>query len=773
MTLEEIEKRVAELRRVIREHDIRYYVDARPSILDQEYDALFRELRNLEVEYPDLVTPDSPTQRVSGRPSEGFIQVQHAVPMLSLDNLFAKEGFDELQKWIGSVEKLLPGRALEWLVEPKIDGLAVNLRYQDGTFLVGATRGDGERGDDITDNLKTIRAIPLRLAGKAPEVLEARGEVYLPTEGFRRLCEAMKATGEEPFANPRNAAAGSLKLLDSGLVSRRPLAVVLYGVGEVRGWSPATQEELLDGLKGFGFPVPGFRRLCKSAAEVFGAINELDSLRTSFGYETDGAVIKLNDIPLREAAGYTARFPRWAKAWKYLSEQAETRLREITIQVGRTGVLTPVAELDPVFLRGSKISRATLHNEDEIRQKDIRVGDMLVIEKAGEVIPAVVRVVLEKRPADSKPFDLKTHLGGMCPVCGGSIRRDPQYAGWRCENINCPAQKTRRLEHFAMRSALDLEELGGVVADKLVESGLVSEPLDVFDLSLNQLATLNLGSVEEPRVFGEKNSLKLREAIERSKSLPLARWLHALAIPGIGEETAHDIAKTHGNIEDVGSSKALRDIAGLGRLNDEMMEQNPRAKKNRHRPKAEREAMKTVYEGLKGRGDRLGAQLIDTGLARPATKENPSPRDAITAIGPVAAYSVVEWSESERGRETIKRLIALGVRPQSDGVRNENPLFAGKAFVLTGRFEKMPRSDAQDEIRAQGGNVSETVSSRTDFVIAGLNAGTKLEDAKRLGVKIMSECEFLAMLGKESAHDSSNEKNPQMGFHWASDPGMK
>ena len=391
--------RIAQLRRELEEHNRRYYDEAAPTISDAEYDALFRELRELEEKHPELITPDSPTQRVGERPSEGFAKVRHATPMLSLDNLFAKEGIDGLRKFIASVERAIPGEPLEWLVEPKIDGVAVGLRYEEGRFTLGATRGDGETGDDITASLRTLRSVPLKIA-HAPEVLEVRGEVYMTNAGFRRVCEELVAAGEEPFANARNSAAGSLKMLDPAAVAKRPLEIVLYGLGEVSDDVPPTQAAMLAWLKGFGFRTPRWTRLCHTAEEVLAAIDELDSIRDTFGFETDGAVIKLNDFALRERVGYHSRAPKWAKAWKYVAEQAETRLLGVTIQVGRTGVLTPVAELDPVFLRGSTISRATLHNEDEIKRKDIRIGDTVIIEKAGEVIPAVVQVVLAKRPAE-------------------------------------------------------------------------------------------------------------------------------------------------------------------------------------------------------------------------------------------------------------------------------------------------------------------------------------------------------------------------------------
>jgi DNA ligase (NAD+) len=477
-----IDQRIAQLREELEAHNRRYYEQAAPTISDAEYDALFRELRDLEEAHPDLITPDSPTQRVGGKALEGFAKIRHAMPMLSLDNLFAKEGAEGLRKFVVSVERLLPGEPLEWFVEPKIDGVAVSLRYEDGRLVTGATRGDGEVGDDITASLRTIRSVPLKIAN-APEVLEVRGEVYMTAAGFRKICDEMIARGEEPFANARNTAAGALKQLDPRLVAKRPLEIVLYGLGECSD-EPATQAALIDWLHGFGFRTPRWTKLCRTVEELMAAIEELDAIRDTFGFETDGAVIKLNSLEQRERAGFTSRFPRWAKAWKYVAEQAETRLRAITVQVGRTGNLTPVAELEPTLLRGSTISRATLHNEDEIRRKDIRIGDTVIIEKAGEVIPAVVRVVLEKRPANAVPFSFSEHLGGKCPACGSAIRRDPEFAVWVCENVNCPAQKTRRLEYFAKRGALDIDGLGGIVADKLIERGLVDDPLDVFVLEV-------------------------------------------------------------------------------------------------------------------------------------------------------------------------------------------------------------------------------------------------------------------------------------------------
>ena len=715
-------ERISQLRQELEAHNQRYYEQAAPTITDAEYDALFRELRELEEAHPELQSPDSPTQRVGGKATEGFAKVRHIVPMLSLDNLFAKEGLEGLRKFVVSVEKLLPGEPLEWLVEPKIDGVAVSLRYVDGRLVSGATRGDGETGDDITASLRTIRSLPLKITG-APEVLEVRGEVYMTVAGFRRICDEQRAAGEEPFANARNATAGSLKQLDPREVARRPLEIVLYGLGECSD-EPPTQASLLELLKSCGFHTPRWTKLCHTADELLAAIGELDSIRDSFGFETDGAVIKLNSLEQRERAGFTSRFPRWAKAWKYVAEQAETRLRAITVQVGRTGVLTPVAELEPVLLRGSTISRATLHNQDEIRRKDIRLGDTVIIEKAGEVIPAVVRVVLEKRPADAEPFDFVAHLHNQCPVCGSPIRRDPEFAVWVCENPNCPAQKTRRLEYFAKRGALDIDSLGGIVADKLVERGLVDDPLDVFKLDVESLAKLNLGTDEEPRVLGEKNATKLVEAAKRARTLPLARWLHALAIPEVGETTAYDLAQHHANLEAVADSPLLRDVLELERL----------------REAKEKEA-----------ADAVGERLISSGFAQASKKKTKTaPRDAVVVAGPVVARAALAWFAGERGQQVLKRLRELGIDPRgrSGPTVSDHP-FAGKTLVLTGTLHTVKRDTATERIRALGGSVSGSVSRKTDFLVVGENAGSKLDEARKHGVQELTEAQFLEMLGPE------------------------
>ena len=757
------EFRALQLRAEIRAHDERYYQEAAPTVSDREYDLLLRELRELEAAHPHLATPESPTQRVGGKPLEGFQQVAHRVPMLSLDNLCAdKDGPAAVAKWIQSVEKLLPGRQLDWLLEPKIDGVAVTLRYQDGRLLLAATRGDGERGDDITQNIRTIRSLPLQLKN-APAELEVRGEVYLPLAGFERICEEMIAAGEAPFANPRNAAAGSLKLLDPAAVAKRPLELILYGLGEVPEGAPDTQLGLLEWLAQLGFRTPPFHRLCHSAAEVVGAIDSLDAVRDGFGFETDGAVIKLNTLAMREQAGFTSRAPRWARAYKFAPEQAQTLLRGILFQVGRTGVVTPVADLEPVHLRGSTISRATLHNEDEIRRKDIRVGDTVVLEKAGEVIPAVVRVVLEKRPPAALPFDFEAATGGLCPACRGPIRRAPEFVAWLCPNLHCPAQRTRRLEYMAKRTALDLEGLGGIVADKLVETGALHAPLDLFALEHQQrllpmLTELNLGTPEEPRVFGAKNAAKLNAAVGRARTLPLARWLHALAIPEVGETIAYDLAAAHPDLEALAGSELLGAVLQRERLLALLEEKNPAARRNAKLAVGEKEQLKGEHDALKQELRRLDALLVARKFAQPSKRKVAEGTDSyagiICTVGPVVAAAVQAYFASPEGLSVLRQLRELAIHPASAAASagaSGPAAVAGKTFVLTGTLPNLSRDEAKARIRAAGGNVTGSVTGKTDFLVAGEEAGSKLEAARALAVPVLDEAGLLALLQGEAA----------------------
>ena len=669
MTKAEAQKRHTALAAQIRDHDRAYYVEARPTISDPEYDRLYRELLDLEKEFPELCTPDSPSQRVGGAPLDKFAQVHHAAPMLSLDNTYSE---DEVREFVARVQKLLPGEPLAWTVEPKIDGLAVTLRYENGVLAVGATRGDGTMGDDITANLKTIRSLPLKLSGTAPRVLEVRGEVFFPTAEFERLNAGREAAGEEKFINPRNTAAGSLKLLDSKMVAQRHLDIVLYGLGEVVGAVvPETQSAMLDWLCGLGFKTPEKVWSCANEEALLAAIHELDSLRKSFAYETDGAVIKLNAMALREHCGATAKAPRWAMAYKYAAEQAQTRLRAITIQVGRTGALTPVAELEPVFVAGSTVSRATLHNEEELHRKDIRVGDTVIIEKAGEVIPAVVRVVLELRPAGAQEFVFPK----TCPECGSkvdkSLRTGEEAAGVvvRCANPDCPAQVRGRLEHWCSRGAMDIEGGGEVLVAQLVKSGLVLDVAEFYQLKLAELAALER--------MGEKSAQNFLDGVATSKQRDLWRLLHGLGIPEVG----------------VGGAKALaRCFASL-------------------------------------------EELMDAQASR---------LTAIRDIGEVTAAGIVNWFGDSDNRRLVERLGKAGLNFRSELFNPEAALgrFAGKTFVLTGTLPTLTREQAAAKIEALGGRVAGSVSKKTDYVVAGADAGSKLDKARTLGVAVIDEAQL-------------------------------
>lgn len=709
--------RLEKLRREIKEHDRRYYEDAAPSISDRDYDRLYKELRDLEDKFPNLVTADSPTQRVGGKPLQAFTQIQHRVPMLSLDNTYSEE---EVASFYKRITKLLPEQKIPVVIEPKVDGVAVSVMYEKGKLKYAATRGDGLVGDDITQNIKTIKAVPHQLRGAAPKVFEVRGEAYLDKAGFEKLNKEREAAGLPLFANPRNAAAGSLKHLDPSVAAKRPLGMIFYGTGAVDGADIDLHSKIFPLLKKLGLPTHEDWWLADSVDKILNAIRDLDEIRRDFPYETDGAVIKVDALAQREELGFTAKSPRWAIAYKYAAERVETKLLDIKVQVGRTGILTPVAVLEPVFVSGSTVSRATLHNEDEIKRKDIRIGDTVVIEKAGEVIPAVVEVVKSRRPRNAKPFDFLKHIHSKCPVCGGDVRRDPEFVAWRCENIRCPAQATRRIEFFAARGALDIESVGGIVADKLVERGLVREPLDLFELKVDQLAKLNLGTDEAPRMFGEKNATKAVQAIERARTFPLSRWLYALAIPDVGKTTATDLARFHDTIEDVAHSHLLRDVVAY------------------HEAKSDKELAKEIAD-----------RLIKSGFAEPSKSKVDKQRGIVTQVGPVVAQSVLDFFAAPAGKKTLPRMKQLGIEPKSEKVSAKKMAalpFAGKTFVLTGTLPSMTRDEASAKIEALGGHVTGSVSKKTDYVLAGSEAGSKLEKAKDLGVKIIEEAEFQKLL---------------------------
>jgi DNA ligase (NAD+) len=678
MTLNEAKIRHAQLVEEIRQHDHAYYVLAQPSISDQDYDRLYRQLLDLEKQFPDLITPDSPTQRVGGQPLKAFKPVQHLQPMLSLDNTYSQE---ELREFVNRVQRILPSEKLDWVVEPKVDGLAINLRYEKGVFTCGATRGDGTTGDDITPNLRTIRSIPPKLHGKGtpPTLLEVRGEVYLTKSGFEKLNAERKAAGEETFANPRNAAAGSLKQLDPRIVAKRPLDIILYGLGHVEGAAdhPKTHSDVLSWIKSLGFRAPEKTWHCQSADQLIKAIDDLDKLRKKFTYETDGAVVKLNSFAQRERAGFTSKAPRWAIAYKYAAEQAETKLKSVTVQVGRTGALTPVAELEPVFLAGSTISRATLHNEDYIRQKDIRIGDTVTIEKAGEVIPAVVDVVLTKRMGNEVPF----RFPSQCPECGSKIAKaagqaqGDEGAVWRCMNPDCPAQVRGRIEHWCARGAMDIEGGGEVLSRQLVKSGLVRDVAGIYSLKLSDVANLER--------MGEKSAQNFLDGVEASKKRDLWRVLYGLGILHVGAGVAKALGRCFDTLDDVFASSV--------------------------------------------------DQLTDC-----------------EDVGEVIAKSIVQWHGDKRNRELIERLRKAGVNFKSELFKPKAQAgpFSGKTFVLTGTLPNLKREEAAAKVEALGGKVSGSVSKKTDYVVAGEEAGSKLDKAQKLGVKVIDEKEFLKLCGE-------------------------
>ncbi len=696
-----VKKRAEFLRMELERHNRLYYVEAAPEISDRDFDGLLRELQEIEAAHPELAAADSPTQRVGGEPIEGFAPVRHAVPMMSLDNTYSIE---EMREFDGRIRKALGVELVDYVIEPKVDGVSISLRYERGVLALAATRGDGKTGDDITANARTIRAIPLRIPTEAP-VVEVRGEVYLGRAAFAKLNEERERAGEPLFANPRNATAGSLKQLDPRVVAQRPLSAVLYATGALEGMEFETQAGVLRGLAELGFPVAKLWWECHGIEEVIARAEELQRREGELDYEMDGAVVKVNRLALWRQLGTTAKAPRYAMAYKYSHEQAQTVLKGITLQVGRTGVLTPVAELEPVELAGSTIARATLHNEDEVRRKDIRVGDTVVIEKAGEVIPAVVAVVAEKRPPGTESFDLFAHAGGVCPACGGGIARDPAAAAWRCENLACPAQIRGRLEHYVSRKAMNIDGFGEAMIEALtaertvretVDDGLfgarteervlpaaVHDVADLYALTPEAIELRRPNRAEDSKKPSQKLATKLCAAIEASKGNELWRLIHGLGIPNVGEGLARALAG------ELGSLDALM--------------------------AAEEEALAKVRD-----------------------------------VGGVVAGSVREFFGNPRNAAVIEKLRAAGVRfdrvERAAEQANRDGYFFGKRVVLTGTLGGYTREAAQEELRRRGAMVVGTVGKTTSLVVAGAEAGSKLEKARQLGIPVLTEEEFRVRL---------------------------
>jgi len=661
--------REAELLRVqLHHHNICYYVEDNPCISDAEYDSLLRRLQDIENRHPDLRTADSPTQRVGAAPLAAFAPVRHAVPMLSLDNAFGAEELRDFDRRVR--ERLGLDTSPDYVCEPKFDGLAVSLRYQDGVFVRGATRGDGETGEDISANLRTLASIPLRLAGAAvPPVLEVRGEVYMPLRGFAELNARAEKSGEKTFVNPRNAAAGSLRQLDSRITATRPLRFCAYGIGQVDGWEePDTQAEILARLRAWGFPVSPLVTVAATLDEVIAYFERLGTLRAGLDYAIDGAVIKVNRLDFQRQLGFVARAPRAMIACKFPAEEATTTLLDVEFQVGRTGVLTPVARLRPVFVGGVTVANATLHNADEIARLDARIGDTLVVRRAGDVIPQVVRVVGELRPPQARAIVFPD----ACPVCQSPLERTPGEAAVRCTGgLVCRAQRRESIRHFASRGALDIEGLGDKIIEQLVDRDLVTTVADLYRLERAQLAGLDR--------MAEKSADNLLAAIARSRETTLPRFLFALGIREVGQATARALARHFGTLD----ALAAADVEQLLQVRD---------------------------------------------------------------VGPVVAEHVAGFFANADNRAVVAALRAAGVHWPEQPVEVSALPLAGQTWVLTGTLEHLPRDQARERLEALGATVAGSVSARTHTVVAGAKAGSKLERARALGVRVLDEAEFMALL---------------------------
>lgn len=658
MELKEAEKRAAELRSIIEKHNHNYYDLDSPTIEDDEYDALMRELRGIEQQYPELALPDSPTQRVGGTVNSTFEKVTHTVQMGSLQDIFSEE---EVRSFLAGV---MEQGADEFVVEPKIDGLSVSLEYRDGVFVRGSTRGDGFVGEDITANLKTIRSIPLKLDG-APEFLEVRGEVYMSKKSFGALCEEQERNGDPLPKNPRNAAAGSLRQKDSSVTAKRRLDIFCFNIQQIEGKELSTHSQSLEYIKSLGFCVIPDFRVCHTADEVVGRIREIGEQRKSLPFDIDGAVVKVNSFALRAEIGSTTKVPKWAVAFKYPPEEKETTLNEIEINVGRTGALTPVAIFDPVQLAGTTVSRAILHNQDMITDKDIRVGDRIVVRKAGDIIPEVVRSVSHRD--GSEPY----FIPNVCPICGAEALRDEDEAVIRCQNIDCPAQLARSIEHFASRGAMNIEGLGEAIVQQLLDHGFVRNVADLYELDVQTVMQIT---------GGVKSAENLIASIERSKGSGLDRLVFALGIRGIGQRAAVLLCEKFGDMESIMNALPLEICA-------------------------------------------------------------------IDGFGQIMADSVYSAMREPHRIRLIERLREHGVNMSYSSSKVSDSL-AGKVFVLTGTLPTLTRDQAKQMIEQRGGKCSSSVSKKTSFVLAGEEAGSKLTKAQELGLAIISESEFLDMIGE-------------------------
>ncbi|MGQ9425344.1 NAD-dependent DNA ligase LigA [Gilvimarinus sp. F26214L] len=671
----EIVQRAAQLREQLNDHNYRYYVLDQPDVPDAEYDRLMNELNALEAEHPQLVSPDSPTQRVGAAPATGFEPVRHEVPMLSLDNAFSDQELADFNRRVG--ERLKTGADIEYACEPKLDGIAISLMYEDGILVRGATRGDGQTGENITQNVRTVASIPLRLRGSGyPKVLEVRGEVYMPKGSFNRLNEAAREAGQKTFVNPRNAAAGSLRQLDPRITASRRLEFCAYGVGQVEeGTLPDRHSDILAAVNRWGLKISDRIAVVKNLAGCLDYYLKLEKDRSALEYDIDGIVYKINRIDLQRELGFVSRAPRWAIARKFPAQEEMTRLLNVEFQVGRTGAVTPVARLEPVFVGGVTVSNATLHNQDEINRLGVRIGDTVIVRRAGDVIPQIVSVVKSERPDDTQEISFPHE----CPVCGSPVESVPGEAVARCTGgLICEAQRKEAIRHFASRKAMDIDGLGDKLIEQLVDHQLLRSVADVYRLDAETLERLER--------MGKKSAENLIGAIESSKATTLARFLYALGIREVGETTARNLAREFGNLQ------ALMD--------------------------ADQERLQQVKD-----------------------------------VGPVVAHFVEEFFQQEENREVIASLQAAGLHwEESDSEPGAQPEpLAGRTYVITGTLESMSRDEAKERLQDLGAKVSGSVSKKTDAVIAGPGAGSKLTKAQELGITIIDEAEFLALLDDPAA----------------------
>lgn len=667
----ELEQRAATLRELINHYNYLYYAIDNPEVPDAEYDRLFRELLELEQAHPELQTTDSPTQRVGGEALDKFAEVEHAIPMLSLDNVFDLEeltAFDKrVRDWLNS------DQSQTYAAEPKLDGLAISIRYENGVLVQAATRGDGSRGEDVTTNVRTIKSVPLKLQGdNIPTVVEVRGEIFMPKAGFERLNRQQLENNKKPFVNPRNAAAGSLRQLDSKITAQRPLEIYCYGLGYLEGMArPESHTAAMKLIEGWGCRIsPELKKLTGlEACQAY--IQQLGERRDSLDYDIDGVVLKIDNTDLQERLGFVSRAPRWAIAYKFPAQEEMTVVEDIEIQVGRTGALTPVARLKPVFVGGVTVSNATLHNEDEIRRKDVRIGDSVIVRRAGDVIPEVVKVITSKRPDNVRNFVMPQ----QCPVCGSDVEREEGEAVSRCSGgLFCAAQRKEAIKHFASRKAMDIDGLGDKLVEQMVEAGLIKDVADLFLLKVEDIAALER--------MGQKSAENLVNALQAAKKTRFPRFLYALGIREVGEATARSLAMTFTDL-------------------DSLMQAN----------------VETLIE--------------------------------IEDVGPVVAHHIETFFQQEHNREVIQRLLSLGVHWPQEERANTNTALSGKTVVLTGTLSQMSRSEAKEKLLALGAKVAGSVSKKTDYVVAGADAGSKLSKAESLGIPVVGEDTLIEWLTQE------------------------